>query len=397
MKAIILNIGDEVVSGKVVNTNASFIANELEKIGIIVDRIVSIRDIPSDIENETKSFLDSEAKILITTGGLGPTHDDITKEVISSTLGLKLEFNSLASRNEYNYEDGAKTDCNAKQAYIPENSRVISNELGTADGIYIESNDRVIILLVGPPYENEPMLKKVLPELNRFGEKILLTDFTLMGQTEAYFENMLQPLLSYNVSIAPYASNGKVRFRIFTSSSFDEYYQVVEAFRKLFKDYIISEKDEDINEVLVNVLKANNLKISFGESMTGGYLSKLITDVSGASQVFQFSVVTYHNELKTNILGVNKDLIENHGVVSEEVTEAMAVGLEKLSNADINVTVSGDAGPAGDVGKVCYTIKFNDQIINKTKQFKGSRDMIRIRASRSIFYDVLGLIRKMEK
>ena len=397
MKATILNIGDEVVSGKVVNTNASFISNELEKVGIIVDRIVSIRDIPLDIENETKAFLNSEAKILITTGGLGPTHDDITKEVIASTLGLKLEFNALASRSEYNYEDGAKNDCNAKQAFIPENSKVITNELGTADGVFIEFDNRVIILLVGPPYENEPMLRKVLPDLKRFGEKVLLTDFTLMGQTEAYFENMLQPLLSQNVSIAPYASNGKVRFRVCTNSSFDEYYQVLEKFRVLFKEYIISENDEDINEVLVNVLKANNLTISFGESMTGGYLSKLITDISGASLVFQFSVVTYHNEVKTNILGVNKELIEKYGVVSEEVTEAMAKGLKKLSHADINVTVSGDAGPTGNVGKVCYTIKYNNQTINKTKQFKGSRDMIRIRASRSIFYDVLCLIRKMEK
>lgn len=397
MKALLLNIGDEVVSGKVINTNASYISLKLDSIGIDVSRIISIRDIESEITSIVSSFMKSDDKILITTGGLGPTHDDITKEVISSILGLKLELRQEATRPWYNYSNSVKIDCNVKQGYFPECSLVIKNDLGTADGVYLEYENKIIIMLVGPPLENQPMLEKVMDKLSIYGDNYQTIDFILMGKTEAEFENMVSPLFNDEVSISPYADNGKVRFRIRSNTSIDQFNYTVTKFRELFKEFIISENSEDINEVLVKYLKSNSISISFAESMTGGLLAKLITDISGASEIINSSFVTYSNEAKTQILKVSNQTIDQFGVVSNEVTKEMVDGLEILSKADINIAISGYAGPTGEVGKTSYTIKYKSNYYHNQLFFKGTREVIRIRAARQVFYHTLRIIRDLEE
>jgi len=403
MKALILNIGSEVLSGKVVNTNSSYIAKELLNIGVEVEKVIVVGDDEDLINKEINQFKESKIDILITTGGLGPTHDDITKEIIAKNLNLKLELNEDAKKLLDDYFDNKMANCNIKQAFFPKEAIVIENKIGTADGAIIYHEDKYYIMLVGPPFEMIPMVKdQVLPFLkDKVEVEYLSKEFIVMGSGESYYEDLLIPL--YNkypeVMISPYAGIGKVRYlvkaNIIDNNSFNN---AISEFKELMKDYIISTNNEEIEEVVVNLLKANNYTISFSESCTGGLLASKIINVEGASKIINESFITYSNSSKVKYLNVNEKSIEEFGVVSDQVVREMAEGLYDLSKSNVCVSISGIAGPSGGtkekpVGLVHYAIKINDRIVVEKKIFKGNRNLVRNRTALWVLYRIFCLLK----
>lgn len=401
MKAMILNIGAEVLSGKVVNTNAAFIGSELRKIGIETERIAVVGDDPDMIKNELVAFQNSSSKILITTGGLGPTHDDLTKEVICNFLGLKTEKREDPLKRLEEYFGGSFPEVNKKQAEFPKEALLLDNKIGTAPGAIIPYQDKIYILLVGPYTEMKLMFAdSVLPYLQEIsGKNINASEFTVMGKSESAFEENLSNLYrSYpDVNIASYPEEGKIRF-VLQSTNFETYQEALGEFKKLMKDYIVSESGESIEEVVVGLLKNKGYKISVAESCTGGMLTSLLVNVPGASEVFQEGFVTYANEAKMKYLGVRKETIAEYGVVSEPVVLEMISGLKRLNGAEVRIGISGIAGPGGGtkekpVGLVHYAIGINDDSYAEAKIFKGNREQIRRKACLWVLYRLFLLLK----
>ena len=396
--AYLLSVGNEVLSGRVINTNASFLAMELEKIGIEVVKVLTIADDAQSINACLDEFFASSSKVMITTGGLGPTHDDFTKEQIALYCGVELIENDEARKDMFNYFGEDRFDSNYKQIYQPNGSIIVHNKLGTADGFILEHNDKIIISLVGPSYEMQPMyLSDVKPFLIKYGCEKIIKEYSVVGRSESSLENDLKDLVASckKVNLAPYCGNGKIRYQLTANKEdIEEFNLIKDKFEAIVKDYIVSGDNEQIEEVVVRVLKEKGLTISFAESMTGGMLAQMITSVSGASNVIKASFVTYSEDSKNKLLSVSLDTINKCDVVSKPVALEMVNGLASLGYSDISVAVTGYAGPDGlDIGKVCYAIKYKKMVSVFEKHFKGSRNMIRERAARDILYNVYCMIK----
>lgn len=391
MKAWILSVGDEVLSGKTVNTNFSTISSYFSQIGIDVVKGITIGDDKNDIISSTTDFMDSNIDIMITTGGLGPTHDDFTKEVISEALGIELVYNEQASIDMYNYFKERKTDCNLKQVYYPKDCIIITNPIGSADGFIIEKDNKIIISLVGVPFEMDAMMKQsVLPYLKSKGKTKLYKQFIIMGDTESSIENRLIPFIEKHpfVSICPYCAPARIRYQLTADVEHEsEFNKTVNDFREFMGKLIVSEEDLEIEEIVVNELKNKNYTISFSESVTGGMLASTIINVGGASDVIKESYVTYSNEVKNKLLNVSFETIDKYDVVSEEVVKEMVNGLYNKTFSNVCVATSGYA-TGEQAGKVCFAIKVNDKINTYTQSFRGNRNLIRLRATRRILYEL---------
>ncbi len=406
MKAIILSVGDEVLSGKVVNTNASFIAHELEMIGIETIYTVVIGDSKTMLINEIERFKKSEYDLIITTGGLGPTHDDFTKEVIFESLGLKLELNDIAKKTLDSYFKGNYAKCNIKQAYFPKEACIIPNEKGTACGAITEYNNKIYTILVGPPFEMKPMVvNSLLPYLKtKVNNNLLIKEYLVMGIGESQAEEILYDLINKydEVNLAPYAKPYQIRYQI--TSNYDykqEFDDLCLNFENLMSEYIISTKNEKIENLVVRELKRLNYHISTAESCTGGMLASYIVNVSGSSDVFNESFVTYSNEAKCKYLNVRYDSIYKYGVVSDEVVKEMVLGLRELTKSEVCVSISGIAGPNGGtdlkpVGLVHYAILVNNDIYISHKVFRGDRQMVRERTTHQCLYEIYKILKKFK-
>lgn len=395
MKSWILSVGDEVLSGKTINTNFSTISSYLNQIGIDVVKGITIGDDKQDIIDSTNDFMKSEVEIMITTGGLGPTHDDFTKEVISEALGIELEYNEQASIDMFNYFKERKTDCNLKQVYYPKGCILITNSIGSADGFIIEKDNKIIISLVGVPFEMDAMMKEsVIPYLKTKGKSKLYKQFIVMGDTESSIENRLIPFIKDHpyVSICPYCAPAKLRYQLTADQEHQsEFDKTVEDFRKFMGKLIVSEVEEEIEEIVVRELKKNNYSISFSESVTGGMLASTIINVSGASDVIKESYVTYSNDVKNKLLNVSFDTINKYDVVSEPVVREMVLGLYDKTSSNVCIATSGYAS-GENAGKVCFAIKINNKLITYTKSFRGNRNLVRLRAVRTILYELFVLL-----
>ena len=406
MKAAILNVGDEVLSGKIVNTNSSFLAHELEMIGVETLYVSVVGDDKKMLTNEIKRFNDSECDLLITTGGLGPTHDDFTKEVIFGELGLELVLNEDALKILNDYFKGDYAKCNVKQAYFPKEAIIIPNLKGTACGAILEKNGKIFVILVGPPFEMKPMVTDTLiPYLKRkINNDLIIKEYQVTGIGESAAEEILIDLINKYpfVNVAPYASVQKIRYQITSHEDYrKEFEDVCEEFERIMDEYIISTTNQSIEEVVVEKLKELGYFISTAESCTGGMIASTIVNVNGSSSVFKESLVTYSNEAKIKYLGVNQDTIEKYGVVSEEVVSEMAYGLRKITGSDVCLTVSGIAGPTGGsdkkpVGLVHYAVLVDDYLYTFNKVFRGDREMVRKRATHNCLYEVYKLLKKIK-
>ena len=402
----LLNVGNEVLSGKVVNTNASFLALELEKIGFSVKKVITIADDKDVLKKEVLAFLDSDIDYLVTTGGLGPTHDDFTKEVLFETVGLELvEFKEAVDLlHRYFGDNFAK--CNLKQALYPKESILLPNDLGTAMGAYVEHNNKMYTILVGPPFEMKPMvLNYLIPILKQKTNcDVIYKEYIVMGIGESAVEELLKDYYKEysDVETAPYASIGKVRYQITGSiNNKDRFDKATHAFEKIMDEYIITDKNESIEEKVYQELKRLGYHITFAESCTGGMLASKLVNVAGSSAVMNESYVTYSEEAKMKLLGVNVETIEKYDVVSNEVALEMARGLQKRTGAEVAVSVTGYSGPTGGtkdipVGTVCFSIIIGNKEWTYERFFKTDRNTMREKSAMLIYYYLYANLKKIK-
>lgn len=396
MNAEIISVGTELLLGEILNTDAQFLAEELSQLGIDVYCQTVVGDNRKRLSESIKSALE-RSDIIITSGGLGPTPDDLTKEVLSECMGeeLVMDEESLEYIQNYFKEIGHKmSDNNKKQAMMPKNAVIMKNNNGTAPGAIIEKNGKTAIMLPGPPNELQPMFKEsVLPYLKDKSEYILYSRvLQIFGIGEAMLASKLEDMMNKyeNPTVAPYAKTAGVRLRITAKcKSEDEGKKLIEPVEKEIKDIlgdvVFGYGEESIQEVLVKFLAEKQLHISAAESCTGGTFTGMITDVAGASGVLNESVVTYANSAKMKYLGVKEETLEKHGAVSEETAYEMAEGIRKASGADIGVGITGIAGPDGGskekpVGLVYVGVSSKNGTEVKRLTLKGNREKVRYQA-----------------
>ena len=392
MNAEILAVGTELLMGQIVNTNAQYISERLNSIGVNVYFHSVVGDNPKRLENSIKLALE-RSDLVVITGGLGPTKDDITKEKVAEVFNRKMVLHeeSLKRIKDYFIKLGREmTDNNAKQAYFPEDSIIIENNKGTAPGCIIESENKVVIILPGPPREMQPMFdESVVPYLQKnSGYKIVSKYLRIFGIGESTLEEMIMDLVDKqeDVTIATYAKMGEVTVRLTCKSKlseegFNKICPFEEEIIKRLGSYVYSTENENLEKVVARMLLDNNLTIAIAESCTGGLICSKLVSVSGISKAFNRGIVSYSNDSKIEDLGVNKDTIKNFGAVSKETAIEMAEGVQKLAGSDIGVSITGIAGPGGGtakkpVGLMYIALAHKGNTVYKKLNLSGDRERI---------------------
>lgn len=354
----IISVGTELLLGDILNTDAQFLAQELAKLGFGVMH----QSVVGDNHDRLLASLGHAAQrsdIIILSGGLGPTPDDITKEVACEFFSkeLVLHEESLERMTRYFTNKGLEMpESNKKQAMLPVDCVVFKNNNGTAPGLGMEKDGKHILLLPGPPRELKPMFfESAVPYLKRFSDKVIIShNVRTFGIGESAMSQLVEDLLeSSNPTVAPYAKDGEALLRVTAMADNEAQAEelcapVIEEITKRLGDYIYGIDYTCIEEAVVALLKEKGKKLATAESCTGGLIGKRITNISGASSVFDCGIISYSNEIKNKILGVNEDDLKKYGAVSEQVAKQMAQGVLKLSGADIAVSVTGIAGPTSD-------------------------------------------------
>ena len=363
VNASIITIGDELLIGQTIDTNSAFIAQELNKIGVWVKRRVAVGDVYDDIWKA----LDEEGErsdIIIITGGLGPTADDITKPLLCDYFGGKLIVNEkVLAHVKHLFEKvfrraGPMLERNLKQAEVPDVCTVLHNERGTAPGMLFRKDRALFFSLPGVPHEMKGLItNQVIPYLLKEFEMpsiVHRTAFTF-GQGESMLAELLKDFetsLPSHIKLAYLPNYGMVKLRL-TSQGDDketvekELLPYFEKMQELVKEFLVSNEDEGLEKVIGKVLKAKGKTMATAESCTGGYIAHLITSIAGSSAYYKGSVVSYANEIKENILGVQHDTLMSVGAVSEETVKQMVAGAIKKLNVDFALATSGIMGPDG--------------------------------------------------
>lgn len=358
MKAEILAVGTELLMGQIANTNAQYISSRLPDAGVGV----YYHDVVGDNPERLKKCLDlalSRSDVVILTGGLGPTEDDLTKETVAASVNRKLVLDqeSLDKMKKFFSESNRKmTDNNIKQAYLPENSIIIRNKNGTAPGCIIEEDGRVIIMLPGPPSEMRPMFEEsVIPYFTAKSEYRLVSRYLrIFGIGESAVADTLKDLIGTqtNPTLATYAKDGEVTLRVTArykkgENESDIISPVESEIRKRLGGAVYSSDNSSLEQVAAKLLLENGLTLSIAESCTGGLVSARLTEIPGISAVLDRAVVTYSNRAKIEELGVRQETLDRYGAVSEQTAREMAEGVRRVSSADIGTSVTGIAGPGG--------------------------------------------------
>ena len=358
MKAEIIGVGTELLMGQIANTDAQFLSQQLSELGIDVFYHHVVGDNMGRLVELIGKVI-QRSDILITTGGLGPTQDDLTKDGVAEAFGLKM-LKDEASENKLNtFFKSIHRDItinNFRQAYFPEGAVILKNERGTAPGCILEKDGKTVIVLPGPPRElNHMFLNEVKPYLlEKSGYVIKSNLIKVFGIGESDLEQRLMEFIESqnNPTLATYASAGEVSLRVTAKAKSESEAKailqpMVESIVEHIGDSIYSTTGETMPEVVYKLLHEQGRKIAFAESCTGGMLSSMIVDIPGSSNVLDMSVVSYSNESKMETLGVSCKTLETHGAVSEQTVKEMAEGMLRMSRAGIAVSVSGVAGPDG--------------------------------------------------
>ncbi len=354
----ILSVGTEILLGDILNTNSRYLSLELAKLGISVLRHTTVGDNAQRLAAALSTALE-RSDIVIATGGLGPTQDDITRDVCCQVMGCELRLDTAIADKIKAYFSSKGIDMpesNLRQAYVPEGQTVFENNNGTAPGIGIKKNGKCVVILPGPPYEMAPMYQAgVVPFLAEYASGAIVSHTVrTMGIGESAMAEICADLLeNENPTVAPYAKKGEALLRVTAKAdSKDEAEKlcvpVIEEIKSRLGAYVYGIDAESIEQRVVALLKEKKMTIATAESCTAGYISKRITDISGASSVFGFGAVTYSNEIKHRILGVKNETLEKYGAVSEQTAREMAAGIRRVSGADIGISVTGIAGPNSD-------------------------------------------------
>ncbi len=393
MNTEIIAVGSELLLGQIVNTNAQFISCSLSDLGINVYYHTVVGDNRNRFMEALK-IASKRADLIITTGGLGPTMDDLTKETIVDFLGLKLtlhEPSAQAIREYFKKRGRTLTENNLKQAMFPEEAIVLPNKHGTAPGAIIEKDDKIYIMLPGPPYELQPMfINYVMPYLaERENQRIFSAVLRIYGIGESAVEEAIKDLLLNQTvtTIAPLASYGEVTLRLTVKCRRDqdplEFIKPVEdEIRRRLGTAVYGIDDQSLEMVVAKLLEEKGMTLAIAESCTGGLIGNMLTDVPGISKNFLEGAVTYSNEAKIKRLGVRPETLERYGAVSRETAREMAMGIVDTTGADIGLAVTGIAGPGGGtaqkpVGLVYIAIAMNGNAEVEEFRFIGGRKRIK--------------------
>ena len=396
MKAAIVTIGDEILIGQIVDTNSAFIAKSLDRIGVEIHEMISINDNKQHILN---TFLEFQNKVdlVVITGGLGPTKDDITKKTFCDYFDDELVINEEVLRNVTQIIEGFYkrkiTQINKDQALVPSKCTVLHNKVGTAPGMWMKKENTVFVSLPGVPFEmkylvENEIIPKIVIEYKRpyIIHKTVLTygiGESLLAETLENWENNLPDF----IKLAYLPSPGRVRLRLSARGTDKDFlenaiFENVTSLAKILGDSIVGFDDDETLEIVVGrLLTQQNKTISTAESCTGGKIAQILTSVSGASNYFKGSVVSYSTETKISVLGLSEDLIKKHSVVSAEVAREMAINIQKIMKTDYAIATTGNAGPSkgdsnAEIGTVFIALAMPNEVLIEEFNFGQPRDKV---------------------
>jgi len=396
VRAELISTGTELLLGQILNTNAKFLGERLARLGIDVFFQTTVGDNESRLAEVLHTAL-KRANLIIITGGLGPTSDDLTKETAARVLGLELltdELSLVRIEDFFRVRGRKMPEMNRKQALMPAGALVLANMAGTAPGMIVEQAGKSIVILPGPPVEMEPMfLETVEPYLKKkLGEdRVLIVSriIKVLGLGESTIEEKIRDLVDkqVNPTIAFLAPRGEVYIRVTAKTGTEKEAMEMIAgieneIRKRLGDYVYGADGETMESVVAGLLKRHGLTVSVAESCTGGLIAKRLTDVPGVSENFMYGIVTYSNDAKTRFLGVSAGTLEKHGAVSEDTASEMAFGVRQAGGTDLALSVTGVAGPGGGtpekpVGLVFIGFAEGNNVAVKRHLFTGDREVIR--------------------
>ena len=410
MKTSIIAVGTELLFGQTVNTNAAFLSEQLNLMGFDVMYHFVVGDNPDRLRKKlAQAFEDTDLVLL--TGGLGPTQDDLTKEIVADYMGVPLYRDEKALddiRSFFEKSRGQMAENNIKQAYLPEGCTPLYNASGTAPGFALEKDGKTAICFPGPPREMKWIYENGARQyLERFmDKKMCYRVIRTIGIGESDLETALFPLIDGQTdpTIATYAKEGECTLRVASQRDTSEEAEkavdeMIARIDEIVGRYIYSYDDEDLAEVVVRHLKEKKLTISAAESCTGGLFAATLTSVAGASEIIKASYVTYSSEAKTALVGVPPETIGRYGVVSAETAEAMAEGAKAAFGADIGISVTGFAGPEADpghnAGEAFIGYSFRDRKgsvpVNTSRNFRNwNRNYFNLRMLRTVYLLING-------
>jgi len=400
MKAEIISIGSEILRGQITDTNANFIAKKLVELGIDLEHISVVSDNPESLLSTFKLAL-QHSNLIITTGGLGPTEDDITYQTIASALNLKLIKYPEAEENlkrVLKKINKTISPSNLKQVYLPEGAKIIINQYGTAPAMILEKDHKIICSFPGVPHEMKnlieenlfPYLKEKFPPSIIKKSKIL----KVTGLGESSINELIRDYINKqtNFTFGIYANPEDIQIQITTQAPTEKetdrlLQSSVKQLSQILGNYIYGSDEESVEEVVGNLLKTKKLKVAVAESCTGGMLGEIITRIPGSSEYFQGGVISYSAKVKEDLLKVPPEVIKKYGEVSKEVAELMAEGVRTICHSDIGISITGIAGPGGatekkKVGLVYMALADGKKTITQKHQLFGSRQLIRLRSAR---------------
>ncbi len=417
MDAAILNVGTELLMGEIVNTNAAYLSEQMKKFGINVYYQIVVGDNHKRLQS-VLSVLSEKVDVIIMTGGLGPTKDDMTKEAVSSVFKRDLKQNPEAVKQmenimkRYGRSIDEITKNNYRQTFFPEGSRILKNDMGSAPGFILETDEgkKAVICLPGPPFEMKAMFNAHLNDYFSSKSEVCIHSrvLRLSGIGESKAETELMDLIESqeDPTIATYAKPGDVTIRVATKQRNRESAEkalepTIREIKRRLGQYIYSEEDRELNEMVIDLLKEKNWKVSTVESCTGGLLASNFVDVPGASDVFEEGFITYSNASKEKRVNVGKKILNEFGAVSTQTAEAMARGLYEKGKSDVCISVTGVAGPEGGtvekpVGLVYAAFLVNGKLEIETYNVRGDRQRIRSYSVRNIMKKLYQILKKVD-
>lgn len=400
MKAEIISIGSEILRGQIIDTNANFIAKKLVESGIDLEHISAVSDKPESLLSTLKLALQRSC-LIITTGGLGPTEDDITYQTIARALNLKLIKYPEAEENLKRILKKINkiiSPSNLKQVYLPEGAKIIINQYGTAPAMILEKDNKIICSFPGVPYEMKnlieenliPYLKEKFPPSMIKKSKIL----KITGLGESSVNELIRDYMNKqtNFSFGIYANPEDIQIQITTQALTEKETEKLlqssaNRLTKILGNYVYGTDKQSLEEVVGNLLKTKKLKVAVAESCTGGMLGEMITRIPGSSEYFQGGVISYNVRIKEDLLKVSSKVIRKYGEVSRQVAKLMAEGVRINCHSDIGISITGIAGPGGatekkKVGLAYMALANGKKTVTQKHQLFGSRQLIRLRSAR---------------
>ncbi|PAD70515.1 competence/damage-inducible protein A [Bacillus sp. 7586-K] len=410
----IIAVGSELLLGQIVNSNAQFLSEQLAKMGINVYYHTVVGDNAGRLK-EAIEVAQKRSNVIIFTGGLGPTKDDLTKETIANVLGKELVYDeeALASIEQYFIRTKrTMSENNKKQALVLDGAHILKNDFGMAPGMAVEVEQKIYMLLPGPPSEMKPMFQnygsKYFIQTLGIQEKIISRVLRYFGIGESQLETDIQDIIDeqLNPTVAPLAANGEVTLRL-TAKHTDEMVanqmldEVEQKINQRVGEFFYGYENTTLVEELFKLLIGKNKTLSAAESLTGGMFSEYMTGIDGASKVFKGSIITYTNEVKANILGVSEKTLETYGAVSSQCAKEMADQVRKMANSDIGVSFTGVAGPNSLEGHPVGTVYIGISAEGTDTQtfkfnFTGTRNGIRIRTVKYGCHHLIKLLSEIE-